>query len=394
MALATPTTSNAASGGERPPNSGRTCTTVHQRRALMPPLNPSQRAAVEHADGPLLVIAGAGSGKTMTLAHRVAHLVLSGIDPRRILLLTFTRRAAAEMIRRAERIVGASRPHTHVSWAGTFHSIANRLLRLHGEGVGLDPSFSVLDRGDSEDLLDLVRDERGLSGKASRFPRKGTCLAIYSHVVNSHGTLEATLERHFPWCTPWADELRGLFAAYVETKLVNRALDYDDLLLYWFHLMAEPTLAANVRERFDHVLVDEYQDTNAIQAEILMGLSPRGKGLTVVGDDAQSIYSFRAATVRNILDFPGRFDPPARVVTLEQNYRSTRPILDASNAVIGLSRERFTKDLWSERTSAQRPVLASVEDEAAQVEYVVARILAARLSERFGTPNFMFLRLD
>ncbi len=342
-------------------------------------LNAAQRAAAEHdAAGPLLIIAGAGTGKTTTLAHRVARLIVGGADPRRILLLTFSRRAAAEMTRAAERIVGQAVRASGLRWSGTFHAIANRLLRLHAEDVALDPSFTVLDRSDSADLLDLLRHERALSKTATRFPRKGTCLAIYSHVVNSQRSIEETLERAFPWCSNWADELRQLFAAYVAAKQKRHLLDYDDLLLYWFHLMGAPTLAGRVRERFDHVLVDEYQDTNALQAGILLGLKPDGAGLTAVGDDAQSIYAFRAASVRNILDFPRQFEPPATVVTLEQNYRSTEPILSACNAVIDQAPERFTKTLFSGRRSEERPALVTVEDEACQVDYVVERVLAHR----------------
>ncbi len=367
-------------------------------------LNPAQRAAVECGIGAtsgagrpggaaagraLLIIAGAGSGKTHTQAHRVAHLVLNGAQSDRILLLTFTRRAASEMVRRALRIqaqvmtgsAGQGTPRSHpgpMSWAGTFHSMANRLLRLHAESVGLDPSFTVLDRGDSEDLIDLLRNNLGFATKSVRFPRKGTCLALYSHVVNAQQSIEHTLEKAFPWCERWSDELKQLFSAYVEAKQVRHVLDYDDLLLYWYYLMEEPALAALVRERFDHVLVDEYQDTNALQAALLRRLVPTGGGLTVVGDDAQSIYSFRAASVRNILDFPGQFETPAEVITLEQNYRSTRPILAACNAVIDEAPERFAKELFSSRPSEQRPQLVSVADESGQVEYVVERVLAHR----------------
>ena len=352
-------------------------------RVYLDELNPPQRSAVEHGgDGdarPLLIIAGAGSGKTKTLAHRVAHLIVNGADAERILLLTFTRRAALEMTRRAQRICSlapAGAPRLH--WAGTFHSIANRLLRLHAEAVGLTPSFTVLDRSDSEDLLDLWRDELGFSRKSTRFPKKATCLAIYSHAVNAQRSVEETLAAAFPWCEAWADELRALFRTYVEAKQRRNLLDYDDLLLYWHQMMTEPALAAAVRARFDHVLVDEYQDTNALQAAILLGLAPAGHGLTVVGDDAQAIFSFRAASVRNILDFPAQFDPPARIVTLEQNYRSSVPILDACNAVIGLSRERFVKNLFSTKRSQEKPVLVSAEDETGQVDYVVERILEHR----------------
>ncbi len=353
-------------------------------------LNPAQRRAVEYgcADlahalpGPLLIIAGAGTGKTATLAHRVAHLVVSGADSRRILLLTFTRLAAAEMTRRAERIVtqatAAGRRPARIEWSGTFHGIANRLLRLHSKAVKLDPSFTVLDQSDGADLMNLIRNEQGLAKKEQRFPRKGTCFAIYSHVMNAQQTLEQTLEKAFPWCAEWTGELKRLFKAYVEAKQERHMLDFDDLLLYWYYLMQEPSAAEGVRRRFDHVLVDEYQDTNALQAGILLGLKPDGHGLSVVGDDAQSIYSFRAATVRNILDFPDQFTPRAEAVTLEQNYRSVQPILDAANAVIGGAGEQFRKDLFSTRVSAQRPVYATVEDEQAQCDYVVERILEHR----------------
>jgi len=336
---------------------------------------------------PLLIIAGAGTGKTMTLAHRVAECVLRGSDPGRILLLTFTRRASREMSRRADGIVAqAVRSESgrrrvapgSLRWAGTFHAIANRLLRLYAPALGLDPSFTVLDRSDAEDLLDVVRHQAGLSRQKKRFPRKGTCLAIYSRCVNSGDPLKKCLDDAFSWCADWEDELRELFRGYVDAKQERAVLDYDDLLLYWFHLMQEPTLARKVAQRFDHVLVDEYQDTNALQASILLALCPKGEGLTVVGDDAQSIYAFRAASVRNILDFPGHFEPPAEVVTLEQNYRSTQPILDAANAVIGFAAERFTKDLFSDRKSQQKPCLVTVEDESEQVEYIVGQVLAAR----------------
>jgi DNA helicase-2/ATP-dependent DNA helicase PcrA len=357
-------------------------------------LNETQRAAAEYGIGdsrlpaPLLILAGAGTGKTKTLAHRVAHLVLNGTDPRRILLLTFTRRAAIEMTRRAARILGEARHAPQrtgagvavddVVWSGTFHAIANRLLRLHAQAICLNPSFTVLDRSDSADLMNLVRNDLGLSKKPKRFPKKDTCLAIYSHTVNTCCELAVTLRTAFPWCTDWPRELKELFGAYVVAKQRNNVLDYDDLLLYWRQMMEEPALAAEVGARFDHVLVDEYQDTNALQAAILLRMKPNGHGLAVVGDDAQSIYSFRAATVRNILDFPKHFSPPARIVTLEQNYRSTQPILDASNAVIGLATEGHPKRLFSTKLSGEKPQLVSACDESAQVEYVVGCALEHR----------------
>jgi DNA helicase-2/ATP-dependent DNA helicase PcrA len=353
-------------------------------------LNPQQRRAVEHGGaalaetGPLLIIAGAGSGKTNTLAHRVAHLIVNGADPRRIMLLTFSRRAAAEMTRRVERIVAnVIREHAGVmtdaiAWAGTFHAIGARLLREYAETIGLDRSFTIHDRADSADMMNLVRHDLGFSRTEKRFPAKGSCLAIYSRVVNAEMPLDEVLGSFFPWCAMWEAELRTLFAAYVEAKQRQHVLDYDDLLLYWAHMMQEPAIVAHVSDRFDHILVDEYQDTNRLQASVLLALKPNGEGLTVVGDDAQSIYSFRAATVRNILDFPDHFSPRAEIVTLDQNYRSTQPILAAANAVIDLAEERFTKSLWSERASAERPQLVSVRDEADQARYIVEKVLENR----------------
>jgi DNA helicase-2/ATP-dependent DNA helicase PcrA len=357
-------------------------------------LNPGQRRAVQfgidddnRSPSALLIAAGAGTGKTQTLAHRVAYLILNGADPHRLLLLTFTRRAALEMTRRAHRILAEARgdgadralPQTAIlPWSGTFHSVGSRLLRLHALSIGLDPSFTILDRSDSADLLDLVRTELGLSRTASRFPRKDTCLAIYSYTVNAGCPLEETLAQSFPWCADWPNELRRLFEAYVVAKQRESVLDYDDLLLYWRHAMAETIVATEIRGCFDHILVDEYQDTNRLQAEILLALRPDGSGLTVVGDDAQSIYSFRAATVRNILDFPHHFSPPATVIALERNYRSTQPILDAANAVIAGASEKIVKTLYSTKVSAERPFLANVEDEMLQARYVADSVLDHR----------------
>jgi DNA helicase-2/ATP-dependent DNA helicase PcrA len=362
---------------------------VLQTLTYLDALNPEQRRAVEHGAavgpcGPLLVIAGAGSGKTNTLAHRVAHLIVNGADPRRILLLTFSRRAAAEMTRRVERICGQVMGTTGgavndaLTWSGTFHGIGARLLREFAPQIGLDPQFTIHDREDSADLLNIVRHEKGFSGAKSRFPAKGTCLAIYSRAVNAQADLDQVLKTAFPWCGMWGAELRELFAAYVEEKQRQNVLDYDDLLLYWAAMVREAGIAAAIGERYDHILVDEYQDTNRLQASILVGLKPDGAGLTVVGDDAQSIYSFRAATVRNILDFPGQFTPPAAIVTLDRNYRSTQPILSAANAVISEARERFTKNLWTERLSSDKPLLVTVKDEADQARYVVECVLEAR----------------
>jgi len=358
------------------------------RPAYLDKLNAEQRLAVEHGEGqvaaPLLVIAGAGSGKTSTLAHRVAHLIVKGADPRRILLMTFSRRAASEMAKRVERIAGevlgrdASVITDALSWAGTFHGIGARLLRDYALEIGLDPAFTIHDREDSADLMNLARHELGFSKTESRFPAKGTCLQIYSRAVNAQAPLGEVLGAVFPWCAGWAEQLKALFSAYVEAKQAQNVLDYDDLLLYWAQMATEPEIAAHLSSRFDHVLVDEYQDTNRLQASILTALKPDGSGLTVVGDDAQSIYSFRAAEVRNILDFPKQFAQQAAIVTLERNYRSTETILAAANAVIGEASERFTKNLWSERRSSEKPLLVSVRDEAEQASYVCQAILAER----------------
>jgi DNA helicase II / ATP-dependent DNA helicase PcrA len=347
-------------------------------------LNPQQRHAATFDDRPLLIIAGAGTGKTNTLAHRVAWLIRRGVDPGRILLLTFTRRAAAQMMRRVGGILATAAANGYPAaqgqvariWGGTFHAMAHRLLCLHGRSLGLGDSFGILDRSDAEDLLDAVRCELGLDRSDVRFPKKGTCLAIYSRCVNAQRPVEQALEQ-FPWCNGFGSQLNSLFKAYTERKGRDNVLDYDDLLLYWDHLMQHESLAEQARRRFDAVLVDEYQDTNLLQAAILKRLVPDGRGLTVVGDDAQSIYSFRAATVANILDFPKAY-ANAAVVTLEQNYRSVQPILDASNGVMALAAAGFRKNLFSARSSGELPHLATLADEDAQTQYLIARILEHR----------------
>ncbi len=432
----------------------------HPIHTILAELNERQRLAVEHGDDPLLIVAGAGTGKTATLASRVAYRIATGTDPGRILLLTFTRRAAAEMLRRVDGFlrrleaetrraaVVAGNPGTsgdegaadypgtsgkggdrdghlrgdHGSgddpgpavgperedmpgsprdsatsgvpsptalrtatavrtggkvWGGTFHATATRLLRLHGRSIGLDPAFTILDRGDAEDLMGVLRADLGLAKSDRRFPLKGTCMDIYSRCVNARETVEEAVEVHFPWCKDEVDDLRRLFGAYVDRKGEQSVLDYDDLLLFWHGLLTDARVARSIRGRFDCVLVDEYQDTNVLQAEILQMLCPGGKNLTVVGDDAQAIYSFRAATVRNILDFPRQF-PDTTMVTLEQNYRSTQPILDATNDVIASASERHTKNLWSRREDGGKPHLICCEDEDEQSEYVIQKVLEHR----------------
>ncbi len=348
-------------------------------------LNPQQRKAASHDGGPLLIVAGAGTGKTTTLAHRVAWLVSQGIPPGRILLLTFTRRAAEQMLRRADHLVGrvsrgegssggGSRERV---WGGTFHAAAARLLRLHAREVGLPPGFTIMDRADAEDLVQVLRGEMGLGKERHRFPQKATCLDIYSRCVDAQESLAGVLDEHFPWCREHADDLKALFLAYMDRKHAQGVLDYDDLLLYWHALLQEPEVATRLRARFDQVLVDEYQDTNRLQAAILAGLCPQGKGLTVVGDDAQAIYSFRAATVRNILDFPASF-PGTTVVTLEQNYRSTPSLVTATNAVMAQAAERHPKQLFSRRDTGALPEFVTCTDEEEQTDFVVASVLEQR----------------
>jgi DNA helicase II / ATP-dependent DNA helicase PcrA len=367
-------------------------TTAHLER-----LNAPQRKAVTHGEplpekgyrsGPLLIVAGAGTGKTDTLAYRVAHLVINGVDPARILMLTFTRRAATEMRRRAHEITRKALDDTlggitqsiaqRLTWAGTFHSIGNRLLRHYAPHLQLDPHFSVIDRADAADLMDSLRAELGLAAKGQRFPRKETCLQIYSHRVNTRAPLQQTLTEHFPWCAQWESELAQLFRSYVEQKQHAALLDYDDLLLYWHGMMGEPRLAQHIGTHFDHVLVDEYQDTNRLQAEILHALKPDGAGLAVVGDDAQAIYSFRAAAVENILGFPERFQPPAEIVTLAQNYRSTQQVLDVANAVMAEAPRAHRKYLLSIRGEGVRPKAVTVDELQSQAEYVCNEVLRRR----------------
>jgi DNA helicase II / ATP-dependent DNA helicase PcrA len=361
-------------------------------------LNAPQRKAVTYGQplpegkgvkaGPLLVVAGAGTGKTNTIAHRVAWLAMNGVDPSRILLLTFTRRAASEMRRRAHDILRQALNDTlgnkaqamlqRLNWAGTFHSIGNRLLRHYGRHLKLEPGFTVIDRSDSADLFDNLRQELGLTEQYQRFPRKDTCLAIYSWRVNTQKSLHETLEQQFSWCLGWEQDLSKLCRTYVERKQQYGLLDYDDLLIYWHAMMNEPKLAQHVGANFDHILVDEYQDTNRLQGEILRGLRPDGAGVTVVGDDAQSIYSFRGAVVENILGFPELFTPRAEVVTLAQNYRATQPLLDAANALMSDAPRQHRKHLLSVRGAGSRPQFVTTDELQSQAEYVSGQVLKRR----------------
>lgn len=354
-------------------------------------LNEAQRAAVTHESQPLLIVAGAGTGKTTTLAHRVAWQVVSGVRPERILLLTFSRRAAAEMMRRVDSLLSAldesefadaEQLSARQIRGGTFHSVATKFLRRHGQLIGLYPDFTILDRGDAEDLLNLARAGMELpkaTGKRQRdrFPLKNTCMDIYSRCVNTQRKIDDVLKQWFPWCIPFRDKLAELFGQYAQLKEEQRVLDFDDLLLFWNALAQDKDGGPLLREQFDRILVDEYQDTNVLQAEILRGMAPDGVGLTAVGDDAQSIYSFRAATVRNILDFPDEF-PNTKVIPLEQNYRSMQSILDLTNGVIAEAAERHHKNLWSDRGRGQEPTLVTCGDEDSQTDFLIEEVLNNR----------------
>jgi DNA helicase II / ATP-dependent DNA helicase PcrA len=338
-------------------------------------LNPAQREAVLAGEGAVLVVAGAGSGKTRTLAYRVAELINRGVKPERICLLTFTRRASEQMLRRAGSAAAEKASLAGRVWGGTFHAIANRLLRLYAKPAGLSEQFTIMDQSDAADLMNVIRHELNLSAKTARFPRKRTCLSIYSRRMNGRASLEEVLTKCYPWCVRWQKELAELFRTYVETKQRQSVLDYDDLLHYWAILLENDAIAEEMGGRFDHILVDEYQDTNLVQAAILRGMRKHNANIMVVGDDAQSIYSFRSATVRNMLDFPKQF-PHARIITLDRNYRSTGRILTTTNRLISQATQRYAKELWSDRPTGQPPQLITCKDESDQDDAIIERILA------------------
>src|SRR5687767_3435102 len=325
-----------------------------------------------HGDGPLLIIAGAGTGKTRTLVYRVAHLIDRGIPAERLLLLTFTRRAAQEMLSRAERLVGATSRKVH---GGTFHATAHRLLRKYGESAGLPKDFTIMDQGDSADLMQLSRAQLGYAAKSKRFPKKETLQYVYSRHLNTGIQIDEIVREEYPQFVDYLEDFSKIYADYTLRKQDRNLVDYDDLLLFWaLMLESSPELAGRIAGMYDHILVDEYQDTNVLQARILRGMCRSHRNITVVGDDAQSIYSFRGANFRNILDFPKQFEG-ATIVTLEQNYRSTQPILSVTNTLISRAAERFTKNLWTRRTGGEQPWLVVAKDEPQQTQFVVDRIL-------------------
>jgi DNA helicase II / ATP-dependent DNA helicase PcrA len=340
-------------------------------------LNKEQlRAATAPHARPLLILAGAGSGKTATLSTRVAWLIAEGLAPERILLLTFTRRAAREMLTRTRALLDragiAARGHVV---GGTFHSVAWRLVRLYGEPLGLPPRLSVLDASDGADLLDLVRQELGYADSGKRFPRKATLADIYSRTVNAQRPLSELLPEQFPWCERYTEEIGRIFSCYGRRKRDAHALDLDDLLLYWRALAMHEVAGARLAAMFDHLLVDEYQDVNALQVDVVQALRRDNRGVTVVGDDMQAIYGFRAASAAHILGFPTLF-ADADIVTLEQNYRSTQPILDLADAVAAQAERQHPKRLRSVRGNGRRPRLVFCRDEAEEASEVAECVLA------------------
>jgi DNA helicase-2/ATP-dependent DNA helicase PcrA len=344
--------------------------------AWLEQLNPEQAAAATHPGGPLLILAGAGTGKTTTLCSRVAWLVTEGVAPERLLLLTFTRRAAREMLARARALVAMPAGSGGVV-GGTFHSVAHRFVRMHASSLGLAPGFAVVDAGDAADLIDLIREEHGHAQRQRRFPKKSTLLDIYSRTVNAQRTLSEVVAESFPWCEEQVEEIAALLKAYTARKRAFGVLDLDDLLLYWRALAADEVIGPAIDDGFDHVLVDEYQDVNGLQVEIVRGLRGRCRELTAVGDDMQAIYGWRSASPQHILDF-GKHFPDATVKTLERNYRSSQPLLDTANAVAAQALRSYRQQLRTELRDGSRPELIFVRDESAQSSEVCSRVLEAR----------------
>src|SRR5881296_1354181 len=338
-------------------------------------LNPAQLEAATSVDGPVLVIAGAGSGKTRTLVYRVARLVELGVNPGHILLLTFTRKAAEEMLRRASALVGA---RCEQVGGGTFHSFANTVLRRTARRLGMKPGFTILDRSDSEDVVNLLRSRAGLDRKERRFPRKNAIVEIFSMAVNRSTTVPALLEDGYAHLYEHLEDLVRLEEGYRRYKRDRDLVDYDDLLVLLRDLVRDyADVAAQLSRTYRYIMVDEYQDTNRLQAEIVRGLAVAHDNVMAVGDDSQSIYSFRGATFRNIMDFPALF-PDTRIVKLEENYRSTQPILTLANEVINQAAEKYAKTLFTRKSQGPAPVLVTAADENTQSRFVAQRVLELR----------------
>jgi len=350
-------------------------------KEILEKLNPAQREAVESVEGPVLVIAGAGSGKTRTLTTRLAYLVSQGISAEKILLLTFTRKAAREMITRAEALVGNSCGKVQ---GGTFHSLCHYMLRQYGYLLGFSPNFTVLDRGDSEDLLNLLKNSLGFPGAKRHAPKKETLASILSKIKNQGKTLEEIITTEYPNFVDLIPQIERLFKEYELYKREHQLMDYDDLLINWLTILKDyPQVREEVGRRYNYIMVDEYQDTNLLQGEIVVYMASSHRNVMAVGDDSQSIYGFRGANYRNIFDFPKHF-PEARIIKLEQNYRSTQPILDLANAVIERSKIKYTKVLFTEKKEGPKPVLFRAKDDHAGSEFVADEIL--RLTNEEGVP--------
>ncbi len=338
-------------------------------------LNAAQREAVESTEGAYLVIAGAGTGKTRTLVHRLAKLVSDGVSPESILLLTFTRRAASDMLRRASLILDE---RCSRAAGGTFHSFANLVLRRHASKLGYDNGFTILDRADAADILGILRSELGYDRRGRRFPRKDTILDLLSKRVNTRRDLEALLDEDYPQFQDEREPLEEITRAYAERKKAQNVMDYDDLLVNLRRLLLEhPQTRQQLASAYRYQMVDEYQDTNRLQAHIVALLAADHGNVMVVGDDAQSIYSFRGADFRNIMDFPEIF-PEAKTILLEQNYRSSQPILDLSNQILESAAERFEKHLYSEIEDERRPFYVRTSDDQDQAVFICKTILDLR----------------
>ncbi len=338
-------------------------------------LNSQQLAAVTAGEGPSLVIAGAGSGKTRTLVYRVAYLIDSGVDPSNILLLTFTRKSAQEMLQRAGELIGARSERV---CGGTFHSVANLLLRRYGRSIGVEPGFTILDRGDAEDLIALVRSQLGLNEKDKRFPRKGTIMEMISKSENTLRSLEEIILDEFGHFADHIEDLSRLKTAYQSAKRQKQLLDYDDLLVMLRQLLLlDETARMTISRQFRYILVDEYQDTNRLQAEVVRKLAATHNNVMVVGDDSQSIYAFRGATFKNIMEFPQLF-PGTRIYKLEENYRSTQPILNLANCIIDEAAEKYTKRLFTRKIDGPLPSLVEAVGENTQSRFIAQKILELR----------------
>jgi len=338
-------------------------------------LNPQQLAAVMAGEGPALVIAGAGSGKTRTLVYRVAYLIDLGIDPGTILLLTFTRKAAQEMLKRVGLLIGSRSERVS---GGTFHSVANMLLRRYGRPIGLEPGFTILDRGDGEDLIGLLRTQLGLHEKDKRFPRKGTIAEIFSKCENTLRNMEEIVLEDFGHFSEHLEDLEKLKRAYQAAKRQRQLLDYDDLLVKLRELLSvDDGTRRAISQGYRSILVDEYQDTNRLQGDLIRKLAGAHDNVMVVGDDSQSIYAFRGATVRNIMEFPEQF-PGTTIYKLEENYRSTQPILNLANDIIRGAAEKYSKRLFTQKQDGPLPVLVQAGGENAQSRFVAQKILELR----------------